>query len=249
MLLVMLFASFDYPALSGEDDDFTTIDSGNAAFELFRNIGGPYLGTVIVWIVVVNTFFAGVTSVGITGRIKFALARDGALPCSNLIGRVHSRFWSPLNAVVFVLFVDAGLQLLPLISDEAFYNLTGISTIGFQVSYAIPILLKLLFHTHAYKDAVFIPDTPYSLGKWSRPLGILSVIWLGTTSCILFLPTRGPVTNDKMNWSVVIVGGFSLIGVFYWQMYAKYTYAGPKRVVASLLFVGLQDAEEAVHPP
>lgn len=230
LILVMLFTTVDYEAILGEaEDDNGYVYSGNAAMELFRRIGGPSYGLALAWLVVVNAFFAGVTSVGITGRITFSLARDGALPWSDVIAQVHPVLKSPINAIIVLFFIDALLQLLPLVSDVAFDNLMGMSTIGFQLSYAIPIGLRIIFHDDHYKNEVCIPSNPHSLGSWSRPLAVVSFLWLSITSIFLFLPTRNPITEDNMNWCIVVVGGFAFIGWLHWILYARFTYNGPKR--------------------
>jgi len=248
LLIVMLFTTVDFTAVLGEnDDDGSYVHSGNAGLELFRIVGGEFYGIVIAWLVVINTFFAGMTSVGVTGRIIFALARDGALPYSHLIAKVHSKFRSPVNAIFTIFFIDALLQLLPLVSSQAFYNLTGMSTIGFQVSYAIPIFLKLIFHHENYKNEVHIPSTPYSLGSWSKPFGLISSLWLMVTSCILFFPTLNPVTVDNMNWSVVIVGGVVVIAASYWVLHARISYKGPVRLIDAKKVIGSVETDDVIQ--
>ena len=104
----------------------------------------------------------------------------------------------------------------------AFDSIVGIAVFGFDVSYAIPILLKLI-----YSDS--FPDTQMSLGPMSRTVNIVSVVWLLGTSILLFFPTTYPITLLSMNWTVVVVGGFSFISLVYWFVYAKDNFRGPKR--------------------
>ena len=127
-------------------------------------MAGESLGAALAWAVVANVFFAGVASVTVTGRITFALARDGAFPGSHVLATAHPtlkcvlekrcsqnqgaravkacavrvRFSrSPVNAILFVFVVDALLLLLPLVPDNgltAFYSIINLSTLGFQIS-------------------------------------------------------------------------------------------------------------------
>ena len=55
----------------------------------------------------------------VTGRITFALARDGAFPASRSLARVTDKLQSPVNAITMVFVLDALLLLMPLYGDNA----------------------------------------------------------------------------------------------------------------------------------
>lgn len=44
---------------------------------------------------------------------------------------------------------------------------------------------------------------------------------LGTT-CLLFLPPTFPVTVDSMNWTVLVVGTFTMVAVAFWFLHARF---------------------------
>ena len=91
----------------------------------------------------INIFFAGFSSMTVTSRIGFAMARDGGLPFSKFFYKLNPKTLTP-DRIIFLVFVaDVLLCLLPLISETAFAAITSISSIGYQISYAIPILLRL----------------------------------------------------------------------------------------------------------
>ncbi len=119
--------------------------------------------------------------------------------------------------------VDALLLLLPLGADVAFASIIGICTIGFYVSYGIPIFLKLVFAWNSF------PDTEMSLGPYSNICGIFACMWLFGTSTLLFLPPVSPVDEETMNWTVVVVGGFGFICLVYWFAYASKNFKGPTK--------------------
>jgi amino acid transporter len=70
--------------------------SGNGAFNLFMQAtsgpgsvcAAPGFGQTIAWLLVINAFFAGLSSVTVTGRITFALARDNGFPFSEWVKKV-----------------------------------------------------------------------------------------------------------------------------------------------------------------
>jgi len=104
------------------------------------------------------SLFHSINSVAVTGRITFALARDEGFPLSSIIAKVEPKLQSPAAALIFVALVDSLLLLLPLGSTVAFSSIIGIATVGFQTSYAIPILFKLLCNQP-------FPSTPFDLGR------------------------------------------------------------------------------------
>lgn len=220
LYLSLLFATTDIEAaLNGT--------TGNAAADVFTLACGSTMGSALTWLVVINLFFAGVSSVAVTGRITYALTRDNAFPFSDVLQQVNSRFKSPINAIMFVFILDALIMLLPLNEEggaSAFYSIIGLCTVGFQVSYGFPILMKLIFQP---KD---FPVTKLSLGNYSNIMGIISVSWLFGTSCLFFLPTSYPVKADNMNWLVVVVAGVVFLASLNWIFNSRYHFKGPKRV-------------------
>ena len=144
------------------------------------NIHGALAMSVIV---IINVFFAGFSSMTVTTRIGFAMARDGAFPWSNYLYKVSNENKTPIRMIFMVFFLDALLCLLPLVSPLAFTAITSVAAVGYQFSYGIPIFLRLTVS----KDT-FIKST-FNLGCFSVPLGWISVFWLFVTTCISFFPT------------------------------------------------------------
>jgi amino acid transporter len=173
--LTLLFSTSNIDLVLNYDDYFSddynstsltriSDGTGNAAFNVLLDAGGLMYGRAMCWLVVIVTFFAGMSSVSVTGRITYALARDEGFPGSKYIAYVHPRLKSPVGAILFVFLIDVFLQLLPLGSSVAFYSITGITVIGFQTSYAIPIFLKLVCRPSDF------PKTAFNLGYISYPL-------------------------------------------------------------------------------
>lgn len=228
-LLALLFSSNNLALITTTEipeDDYTlnlvanngaSLESfyltDNAAVNVFINACGWNCGAGLTWLVVINLFFAGVASVAVTGRITFALLRDHAFPYSEYLKQVHPTLKSPIRAINFVFVLDALLLLLGLnpSSGSAFTAIVGLCTIGFMVSYAIPIMLKIIFQP---KD---FPLTPMSLGKWSTPMGIASCLWLYGTSCLFLFPQSGPLTLESNNWLIVVIAGAFVACAAYWM--------------------------------
>lgn len=220
IILAMLFSTPDVATvLMGPTE--------SAAVNVFLLQCGSKWGQALSWLIVYVLFFAGVSSVAVTSRITFALMRDRAFPNAEYWAQVHPTLQTPIHSIFLVCLFDFFLLLIPLGGDNgttAFASITGLTTIGFQISYALPILLKVWYQP---KD---FPLTPYNLGPWSAPLGIISTLWLLGTSCFFFFPETHPVTPASMNWVIVVVAGCVGILGLNWVINSRYTFTGPPRL-------------------
>ena len=111
------------------------------------------------------------------------MARDRGFPLSGWVSNVKNSRRAPDFAVLIVFVTGSLLVLFSLISDTAFNAITSISTIGFQVSYVIPILLRITISRKSF------PETKFSLGKYSFVCGVLSAFFLISTSILFLLPS------------------------------------------------------------
>ena len=102
-------------------------------------------------------------------------------------------------------------------------SLAALSTIGYQVSYAIPILMRVTTGRKMFRPNKF------SLGRYADVIGWVAGMWLLVTSVILFFPSSSPVTADSMNYAVVVVAGALLIAGIWWFAVARHNFKGPPR--------------------
>jgi hypothetical protein len=130
--------------------------------------------------------------------------------CSPVLGSLSPALYkvspgtkAPLRMLLLVFFIDALLCCMPLVNSTAFAAITGITTIGFQISYALPIALRLT----TSKDT-FIQTPAFHLGRFSQVVGWVSVVWLTGTSILLFFPTNfdahGHQTPGAFNYTCVV---------------------------------------------
>lgn len=106
----------------------------NLFVKAFTNAEGAYnkAGAVsMTALLLVNVFFAGFSSMTVTSRIGFAMARDGAFPMSKVLYKVNSKTKTPDRIIFLVFLMDVLLCLLPLLSTTAFEAITSISAIGY----------------------------------------------------------------------------------------------------------------------
>ena len=133
---------------------------------------------------------------------------------------------TPVNAVWFAV-VGAFLLGIPSLyqvgsASVAFFAIVSIGTVGLYVAYVIPIYLRL----RAGRD--FEPG-PWSLGKWSKPIGIIAVIWVIIITILFFAPEFYPwTTAADINWSGPVFVGVMAVVFIWYGVSARKWFTGPE---------------------
>ena len=221
---------------------------GSPLPSLFCVVCGNRVGLALTNVVVTTLFFAGMSSLTVTSRIGFALARDGAFPGSGFLRRVNPTTKSPIPMVILVLAIDCLLLLLPLATMDldgeygaiAFNAVTSICVIGYQISYCIPLMLRGTVTAKTFVQSTF------SLGRAGVVVANIAWIWLFITSLFLFWPSTFPVDQYNMNYTIVVVAGFFVIALAWWTLGgARHFFKGPVRVDANVFKQIARDAAAA----
>ncbi|CEG68328.1 hypothetical protein RMATCC62417_04617 [Rhizopus microsporus] len=187
-------------------------------------------GTGIGWtmwflvIIVVAMYFAGAAVVVGSSRQTYAFARDGAMPFSKWLTKL-TPYKVPVNAVWFNIAFAALLGIPYLFSDVAFETIVSINTIAANISYFIPIWLRITMARKRFERG------PYNMGRFSIPCGIIACIWIAFTSVLFILPTKYPVTPENMNFAIVpfvIVIGLAILA---YMVSGRKWFTGPVRNV------------------
>ena len=179
---------------------------------------GFALGTILFAVAVGAQFFCGMSSITTNSRMIYAFARDGAVPYSNLWHHLDSGR-TPRNAIILAA-VGAFVLAIPTVFNFAAYvAITSIAVIGLYISYVIPIFLRLRVKN--------FERGPWHLGAWSRPIGIISILWVVFISVLFMLPTINPVTLVTFNYTPVVVLGTLIILVVWWMVSVRHWFKGP----------------------
>ena len=211
-----------YPIVNLFVQSFTTSEG------VYYKVGAVTMTVLLL----INIFFAGFSSMTVTSRIGFAMARDGAFPKSKFLYKVSEKTKAPARIIGLVFVMDLLLCLLPLISTTAFEAITGVSAVGYQISYAIPILCRLTVSRNTFKKSAF------DLGRASIPIGWISVVFLCITSVFFVLPFRldedQSITVENFNYTIAVLLIIILMALVYWYLPAPYGarhfFTGPKRI-------------------
>ncbi len=161
------------------------------------------------------------SSVTANSRMIYAFSRDGAVPASAFWHRINHRTRTPTNSIWLAAAGAFVLGLPYLYSPVAYFAITSIAVIGLYVAYIAPVFLRLL----AGKS---FQEGPWTLGRWSRPIGILATIWVVFIFFLFMLPQAFPITIQSFNYTpvvfLVVLGGAAL----WYAVSAKNWFKGPR---------------------
>ncbi|HTR94277.1 MAG TPA: amino acid permease [Trebonia sp.] len=200
-----------------------TTEVGNAVppAQIFVDAVGDTGGKLLLLIVIVAQLFCGMSSVTANSRMIYAFSRDGALPGSAFWHRVNPRTRTPTNGV-WLAAMGAFILALPYLwNSVAYYAVTSIAVIGLYVAYVLPTFLRLRL------GSAFVRG-PWHLGRWSRPIGTIAVVWVVIISVLFMLPTANPVTWKSFNYTVIAVVAVVGFAGIYWAVSARKWFTGPK---------------------
>lgn len=153
------------------------------------------LSTLPAWlqdfflVMVIIAFFSCGTAVqGAGARVAFALARDGALPFSDVIKQVSPRFHTPANAILVGTVIPLLFLLLVLVNPSktvhilwfdypanvnALYALVSFATSGIYLAFFLTVLGAFLARRGSWR-----PSGTFTLGRWGSSITLGAGIYL-----------------------------------------------------------------------
>ncbi|RAO71161.1 uncharacterized protein BHQ10_007173 [Talaromyces amestolkiae] len=217
LLLCLLFSIQDFAATVDPTQNY-----GQPVFKIFVDVFGESGALGLISIIILCVWHCGLFSLTSNSRMMFAFSRDGALP--RFFDHVDKRFRSPIRTVWLAAFLAFCLALPSLGSSVAFSAATSIATIGLYLSYAMPILIAVIWPSNFAKG-------PFSLGKFSWFIGLIACLWVLFITVVFCLPTANPVTEQTLNYTPVAVGIVLVATLGSWVLWAHRWFKGPMRQV------------------
>ena len=216
-----------FPRQGGATPDSATYSTyyfgqGYAVFETLRyNLAtvGALLGAGIA----IAMSFCTLASIASAGRMLFAFSRDDGVPGSGWLKKVSHRYRTPTNSlativvVAFLLTVAAfyvGALGGPGGGGIAIVIVTAISTIFLYAAYAIPIFLGLT-------TKPWLGERVWSLGRWSKPVAVVSLLWIVVLLVLFSFPTSGNISWPFMAGAVILL-------LVYYFVWARSRFQGPR---------------------
>jgi amino acid transporter len=202
-------------------DAAATLSNAGPPVQIWIDAVGETGGLLILFLVIGAQFYCGMSSVTANSRMIYAFARDGAIPGSNFWHRINHRTRTPTNSI-WLAAVGAFILGLPyLYSAVAYAAVTSIAVIGLYVAYVAPVFLRL-------RAGKRFEAGPWTLGRWSRPVGILATLWVIFIFVLFMLPQFQPIDINTFNYTpvvfAVVLGGAA---IWYYASARKW-FKGPK---------------------
>jgi choline transport protein len=210
----------------GDLETTATTPTGVPLIQIFYDSTGNVAGATILTAMITIIVLICANSLMAEGsRALWAFARDRGLPFSGAFSKVNKNFSVPVNGIILCTFIQMALNSLYFASYEGFSTVISIATFGFYLSYAMPLLARLLSIWTGH--AKVIPGA-YSLGKYGPWLNGIGLVFL-LFACIDFnFPQIGPVTANNMNYCSAAFGIIGLIAVVTWFVDGKKSFTGPE---------------------
>jgi amino acid permease (GABA permease) len=202
-------------------DSATGSSTGVPPAQIFIDAVGATGGKLLLLVVIGAQLFCGMASVTANSRMIYAFSRDGALPGSAFWHRINPRTRTPTNAIWLAAGGAFILGLPYLWNATAYAAVTSIAVIGLYIAYVLPTFLRLR------QGDSFVPG-PWHLGRWSRPIGIIAVLWVAFITVLFMLPAVSPVTSQTFNYTPVAVLAVLGFAGIWWLVSARTWFKGPK---------------------
>jgi amino acid transporter len=184
---------------------------GEGAFLAIINGALPRpLAVALIAGIVAAQYLCGLATVTSASRMAFAFARDGGLPFSRAVRWVCPRRRSPPVAIWGV----ALASVLFTLHTPVYATITAVCTIFLYVSYVLPTALGAWTYRRTWTVT-----GPWDLGRWFRPLALLSVAGCAGLIAIGMHP--------PYERAIQVVGGAALVLAVAWFGVARRSFPGP----------------------
>lgn len=159
--------------VSAPDLDAAAATGPRAFFTIFEGLVADPLRLVLYVGISLSQYLCGLAALTSTSRMVYAFARDGGLPWSGVLRKVHPEFRTPVAAI----WVSSLLTVSFTIYAGVFATIVSVCVIFLYISYLLPIALGFWAHGRHWKQM-----GPWSLGKAFRPIAFLCVM-----GCVVLL--------------------------------------------------------------
>ena len=160
-------------------------------------------------------WLCGSASISSMGRMAYAFSRDGGLPGSGVLCRVHPTFRTPIAAIV----ATSVSTIAVCVWAAAFPVVTSISTIALYLAYGVPILLNVRNKRTGRGEHVSSANAIWNLGRHAGWINGVALAWIGVLVVVFSLPP-----NELVLWTTLLTG---LILAVAWRAGAGRKFHGP----------------------
>src|SRR3954464_1121354 len=203
-----------------------TFDGGGVPFILGQLSSG--MQDFLLLLIIFAFFSCGTSVQGAGSRLAFSFGRDGALPGSAWLSKVHARFRTPVNsllvgALVSLLFVflvyytpsknvHIGFITYPA-NVNALFALISFAVSGIYLSFLLTVIAAIVARRRGW-----VPGGTFQLGKWGWTVTLIAAGYLGLMLLNVVVPTgltsgRGLFNYDWITLFVMAI--IAVVGAIY----------------------------------
>lgn len=211
-VIAMFFCIRNLDAIVNSNTGFPILD---IYYQALQNKAGTLVLTTLFLLTAWGCNISGQTWMA---RLCWSFSRDNGLPGSHIWARVNPKLGVPFNAHAMSCTWVAICGCLYMASTTG-YNSLVVGTITLLLlSYAIPVVCLLM------KGRSNIRHGPFWLGKLGLFSNYITLFWT-IFACVFFsFPFTMPATANNMNYISVIMVGYCVYLVVYWQLRGKRTF-------------------------
>jgi amino acid transporter len=195
-------------------DVATGVKQGFGFFDILLNTLPPPLKAVLGLGIFLVNFLCGLACLTSTSRMMFAFARDGGLPASDMLRKVHTTLKTPVAAI----WACAILSVLATLYAAAFSVLAVGCAVFLYISYIMPTAAGILAEGKTWTH-----KGPFNLGALSKPVAVLAVLGGGF---LVFVGVQPP--NEKVLY--VTIAMLVVMGLFWYVFGESKRFRGPPSV-------------------
>ncbi len=200
--------------IPGGDVATTAADPTPVLFIVDHNLPRP-LANLVAVVIGGAMWLCGLSSITSMARMWYAFARDGGMPGSGLLRRVHHRLKTPVPAIL----VTSALAVAICLYAAAFSVVTSISTIALYLAYGLPIFLNVRNRLRRRGEFTTKETAPWSLGRFGPLLNAVALAWIAVIAVVFSLPP-----NELVLWTMLLFAALLLVR---WFGGARRHFVGP----------------------
>ncbi|MFT7115769.1 MAG: amino acid transporter [Rhodoferax sp.] len=196
------------------DMDKAAASGGNVFFATMDAVLPGTLKEVLFFAILASQFLCGLATVTSASRMIFAFARDGGLPASHILKKVHSTLRSPVAAI----WTATVISILFTLYTPAYTTIVSVTVIFIFISYGLPVILGGFAYGRSWTHM-----GPWNMGPIYRLVAILTAIAI---VLVIFLGVQPP--NDA---ALNVTLAFLLLTAIVWFGFERRRFKGPPNVM------------------
>jgi len=195
--------------------------SGNVAGILGQL--SPGMQDFLLVLIIFAFFSCGSSVQGAGSRLAFSFGRDGALPASNWISKVNTRFKTPVNALLAGAVISLAFVFLVYYSPShnvhiwfvtypanlnALFALVSFAVSGIYLSFFLTVIGAMVARGRGW-----VPEGAFQLGKWGWTVSIIAATYLGLMLINVIYPSGLSSGRELFNYDWITLGVMGVIAL------------------------------------